>query len=270
MFKRFSQRQHAFTIIEVMVAVGVIGILSSLAVINFTQSRQNARDGIRKADAPALLAAVNQFVLANGTSFLRAPDAGGRAGSCTLTVGDDPAVPAQGDECIGASGRAYGLVNVGGSLELAGVGGSSTQRLYREKSMIEALKDGGYLNTEPRDPKNSIGKITTQGQLDANPDYALIRACPNGVQHVGGRGQLFAVWVMLERNPSAADKEAQLRVPGNPTAGPLEPGGTNTRYQYDFAAGTTYQEHFEERGYGVSNGPSRPNDVAGVTCDSAA
>lgn len=260
-----SFRKNGFTVIELSVAAAVLAILATLVMINLAQTRRAARDSIRKSDAPALLTAVNQFALANGTSFLRDTDSSSRQlKSCALDVSNDPGIAGIGDGCVGASGRAYGLVNAAGNLILTGQGSAASQdRRYTNVSMVEALRNGGYLNTDPKDPLNGVGKLTSSNDVDRYPDYALIRSCPNGEQHVGSRGQLFAIWVLLERPLSREDREAQRNTPGSIYAGPVQEDGFY--YAYDFAAGTSYQTRFEENGFGVGNGSTR-KDVALETC----
>ena len=258
-------RRKAFSIIELTVAVAILAVISSLVAINITTSRRAARDGLRKADAPALLTAVNQYVLANGSSFIAYPDSNNKPGTCVVdpSIATNPSISAIGNYCVGASGRSYGLVNVaaasGTTVTLTGVGvPSGTQRTYTGHSIVEALRAGGYLNVSPKDPQNKTGTIG-YGDAGTVPDYALIRACPNGRQHVAKQGQLFAVWVVLENAPSSTDIATLGRVVGYKDATP-DAGG------YDFAAGSTLQAKFESNGYGTSNGASRPQDtsMAGV------
>jgi len=253
----FTMRYRAFTMIELMVAIAILGILSSLVIVNISIGKRKSRDTERMADASELLTSVNQYVQANGTSFITYPDASGKPGSCTVASTTDPSQAATSatGSCVGASGRAYGLVNAT-SMTVAGVGTPTTNRVYPAHSIVQALVTGGYLSGALKDPSNGVGTLT--GSNDANntiPDYALIRACPNGRQHVATRGQLFAVWVMLENKPSTTDVANLSHVVGNVNASP------DTGAGYDFAAGSTYQALFQSNGYGVSNGPSQPQSV---------
>jgi prepilin-type N-terminal cleavage/methylation domain-containing protein len=259
--------RKAFTFVEVTIAVAIISIVSSLVVINVTNSRKSARNTIRKADISAILASVTQYSLANGSTFISYPDSTKKPGACTVASTTNPSEPADNTTyCVGASGRSYGLVNVaansGTTLNLDGVGvANATTRTYTQHSIIEALKAGGYLNIDAKDPLNRTGKI---GNTDAGvtADYALIRACPNGRQHVAKRGQLFAVWTVLESTLSTSDLENLNRVVGYKDATP-DAGG------YDFAAGAALQAKFESNGFGVSNGASRPQDTSSTGSCSA-
>jgi prepilin-type N-terminal cleavage/methylation domain-containing protein len=250
---RVSQYWHrrAFTIIELTIVMAIVSVISSLVIVNITLSKKTARDTVRKADAAAILASVGQYAQANGTSFIRYNALG-----CSGT-GADPSTAYTGTGCVGASGRAYGLVNVAGNATLTGVGTPSTtnNRVYTGHTIVEALNIAGYLNASPKDPLNKVGTLTGANGAGTVWDYALIRACPNGRQHVSARGQLYAVWVMLENTPTGTSVENLNRIPGWATATP-DNGG------YDFAAGPTEQTLFTTKSYGVSNGSSRPQDTS--------
>lgn len=261
-FLTHPRTKSGFSLIELMIAVAVIGIMASLVTLNLMQSRRNARDGIRKADAAAVLAAVDQFTQVNGNSLIKADvDGNGSPESC-VTANNLPQDSANGTGCVGASGRSYGLIN----LKSATVKGSdNTPRTYPATSIVEALNSGGFFNVTPRDPSNTDGvMLDASGNLDGTPDYAMIRACANGSQYIQNRGQLFAIWVILERDITVVDQESLGRVPGYWSAAPA-PVAPGTRYQYDFAAGYgagSLEEQFESNGYGLSNGSSIPNSTA--------
>ncbi|CAN5152987.1 hypothetical protein BH11PAT4_BH11PAT4_3890 [soil metagenome] len=243
--------RRGFTVIELTIAVAIVAILASVVTINFSQSRKNARDGVRKTDAPAILTAVSQYVQANGTSMIRLYAADGKTLQPCAVVGADPAVTATGAGCVGAGGRGYGKINAkditGANAANIGRGGGSGSREYPANgSIVDALLSGGYFDVRPVDP---LSKQAATSDITAR-DYALIRACPNGEQHVGTRGQLFAVWTAVENRLTTSDAESIKRLPGFPTV-----KGSDT-YVYDFAAGTgatSGNAAFDTSGYGVGN-----------------
>ncbi len=247
--------KRGFTIIELSVAVAVVAILASIVTINFSQSRKNARDGVRKADAPAILTAVSQYVQANGTSFIRMYDTGGKTLQACNISGSDPAQTGTGAGCVGAGGRGYGKINAKGITGAAangiGRGGSSGSREYPGNgSIVDALASGGFFDVKPVDP---LSKNAATNNIDTR-DYVLIRACPNGEQHVGNRGQLFAVWTIIENRLTTSDMESVKRLPGFPTR-----TTGNKDYKYDFAAGVDLgagNAAFDTLGYGVGNASS--------------
>ncbi|MDP3795334.1 MAG: prepilin-type N-terminal cleavage/methylation domain-containing protein [bacterium] len=61
------RKSKGFTLIELMVVVGIIGLLSSVILVAVTSGRSRARDGRRKADIKQLQAAVELYFNANNT-----------------------------------------------------------------------------------------------------------------------------------------------------------------------------------------------------------
>jgi prepilin-type N-terminal cleavage/methylation domain-containing protein len=243
--KPLMKTKRGFTIIELTIAVAMVAILGSLVTINFTQSRRNARDGVRKADAPAILTAVSQYVQANGTSLIRSKDT---ASNNLLPCNTSP-TPANGTGCVGADGKSFGKINAKNIADTAGdvglVGSTATRRVYPATSIAEALLQGGYFDVKPIDPlsKNApVNDIATR-------DYVLIRACPNGEQHLGARGQLFAVWTLVENRLTTSDLESIKKLPGKS----VELTGPPRTYVYDFAAGVADNLAFRSSAYGVGN-----------------
>ncbi len=55
-----------FTLVEMMVTIGVIGILSTIVYANFGSARAGARDDIRKADLKSLQLAIELYKAQNG------------------------------------------------------------------------------------------------------------------------------------------------------------------------------------------------------------
>jgi prepilin-type N-terminal cleavage/methylation domain-containing protein len=60
-----------FTLVEMMVTIGVIGILSTIIYANFGSARAGARDDIRKADLKSLQLAIELYKAQNGFYPLR-------------------------------------------------------------------------------------------------------------------------------------------------------------------------------------------------------
>lgn len=56
-----SMKQKAFTLIEVLVVVGIIGILASMGVTSYTRALRNGRDARRKSDMRDVAAALEQY-----------------------------------------------------------------------------------------------------------------------------------------------------------------------------------------------------------------
>lgn len=244
-------RKRAFSIVEVVVAVAIVSILATLVTINLTESKRTARDGNRKTDISTILGAVSQYATTNGSSLITYPDTT-KTCSTAGKSGTNATQSYSGDGCVGASGRAYGKVNLYRATTAQDMPGGNAGRSYGASySIIDALKQGGYFSADPKDPFNKDGRTTDP----TTKDYVLIRACPNGQQHVGTGGQLYAVWTYLERGLTKTEDETRKLIPGDLSA-IKDPASWGNHY--DFAAGTEYSS-YKDRGYAISNGVSNWN-----------
>ncbi len=102
MFK--NKKQKGFTLLELLVVIGIIGLLASILVINLTSARRRARDTKRVADIRSLQTAAEDYY--------------GRSGKYPSLIGDlvtgtqipvwplDPLAPS-GTTCTGSSDLCY-------------------------------------------------------------------------------------------------------------------------------------------------------------------
>jgi prepilin-type N-terminal cleavage/methylation domain-containing protein len=65
--------RRAFTLVELLVVISIIGLLSTIAVVSMTSARSKARDGKRQADIKQIITAMQLYYDTNG----RYPDASG-------------------------------------------------------------------------------------------------------------------------------------------------------------------------------------------------
>lgn len=61
-----SKSKNGFTLIEVLVVITIIGILMSILVLNFEESRKRARDNVRKSDLKSVQLALEVYKAQNG------------------------------------------------------------------------------------------------------------------------------------------------------------------------------------------------------------
>ena len=66
MFKNKKSKQKGFTLLELLVVIGIIGLLASIIVVNLTGARRRARDTKRIADIRQLQTAVEDYYGKNG------------------------------------------------------------------------------------------------------------------------------------------------------------------------------------------------------------
>ncbi|HYU64672.1 MAG TPA: type II secretion system protein [Candidatus Paceibacterota bacterium] len=59
-------RSYGFTLIEVLVVIGIIGVLSTMVLLNVTLSKAKARDAAKKSDLAAVSLALYSFYAMNG------------------------------------------------------------------------------------------------------------------------------------------------------------------------------------------------------------
>lgn len=89
--------QKGFSLIELLVVIGIISILSAIAVPNFMAARERARDAARKSDLKAYQQALELFKQdQNPPTYPPAPasqsDANSYVGKC-WTAGNAPSTP---------------------------------------------------------------------------------------------------------------------------------------------------------------------------------
>jgi prepilin-type N-terminal cleavage/methylation domain-containing protein len=66
--KLISLKGQGFTLIELLVVIGIIGLLSTLAVLSLSDSGPKARDAKRMSDIKALRNAIELFIYTNPTN----------------------------------------------------------------------------------------------------------------------------------------------------------------------------------------------------------
>jgi prepilin-type N-terminal cleavage/methylation domain-containing protein len=181
-------RRRAFTVIELIVTMSILATLITLAALDFSQVRLQARNTTRKNDGTALVAAMQALQSVEGNLFVTYKGA-----ACNIQSGQTKYNHgnATGPGCTGASGLAYGLMDTATAIT-SGDHGHSTPYVYTGHSIISALA-GSYLRSEVRDP------LTTDPNDPSQRHPVLLRCCAStGFQNIGRSGQSFSVWEQLE------------------------------------------------------------------------
>ncbi|QQR78607.1 MAG: type II secretion system protein [Candidatus Moraniibacteriota bacterium] len=99
--------KHAFTLIEILLAIGIIAVLATVVVVSLDPiSRfRDARDARRLSDIQSILSAVHQYVIDNQGAFPAGLDTTERqigTASSGCTIGGQCAVAGDGD-CVDVS-----------------------------------------------------------------------------------------------------------------------------------------------------------------------
>jgi prepilin-type N-terminal cleavage/methylation domain-containing protein len=114
------KKQKAFTIVELLIVIVVIGILAAISLVAYSSTQQRARDSDRKSDITILAKAFAMYKADTGT-------AAGAGSGC------------------GSGGNGAGWVHH----DYDGTG--------PYKSMMQCLIDGGYLKENINDPHAAKG-----------------------------------------------------------------------------------------------------------------
>lgn len=215
-----THKRLGFTLIELIVAAAIMGILVALIVVNISNAQRTARDGRRKSDVNMYVSALGSYKLVHQSYFVRAGDQ-----SCSPTNNSTDNIVGPG--CVGANGHSFGKMSLQASQRYSDEFPGNLYT-YSPISIAQALKNGGFLGTIATDP---LGK--TVPTIDASqPDYILMRCVPGGYQSFNSNDVNAAVWTLLENKPSLVETENTIRYCGGSKA---IPQGTNLPY-YDFAA----------------------------------
>ena len=252
---------RAFSLVELIVATAIVGILATLVTVSYSEYTVRSRDSRRKEDVHTLLAAVVQYGNVRGTTLM----ANSATVACTIPTGAQslPSTPATGASCVGASGRSFGKMNLINNAVTPNPDGpsaqGSTKYTYKSSSIVDALVTAGFLGGPVLEPSRQ-----TKGKSNniSEADYVLIRACPSGQQHVGSRGSVVAVWALLQAGIEAnqSERDTLAKIPGYPLQTTIPGAAQNEAYKYEFAA-NQFDNAFAEvtdsnqaiRFYGVSN-----------------
>jgi len=164
--------KKAFTLIELMVVVVIIGILAGIVMINLESAQSKARDARRKSDLNTIAKAV-QIYRENIGNYILQDDSGDG----------------------GVYGAGYGMFNCGGDTNCTGGGSAYTDYISLNKALISR----SYLSGNVTDP---TGGICGTGAADCKDRYFYTYDFfPTDLGDTKA-----SIWCVLE-NPSQADRD---------------------------------------------------------------
>lgn len=67
--KKACLRKQAFSLLELLIVIAIIGILVSIGVVSYSQAQKKSRDSRRTADMKAVQAAFEQYYADNNGSY---------------------------------------------------------------------------------------------------------------------------------------------------------------------------------------------------------
>lgn len=82
--RHLTIRKSGFTLIELLVVISIIGILTSLLFVSFTNIQQQARNAQRKNDLKQYQTALENYSLANNSAYPSKTDGAGASASTGL------------------------------------------------------------------------------------------------------------------------------------------------------------------------------------------
>lgn len=199
----------AFSLIELLIAVSVLGILATVAVQNFSATKNRAYDTNLKSSVDGYKAALELYHAQYKSYFVE-----DHSSTCTTTVDSsgEYTLKGTGEGCTGFKGGSQGRITRKNSDELPN---------YASKSIAEVLTSEGFLKniqTYPDVKDFDKNHLTDGREVD---DYIMTLCDSEGYQASSKDKALnFAVYAEL-KSPGTGD-------PGNAQkqcGGPGTPGG---------------------------------------------
>jgi|GEM_PF-5703335 len=237
-----------FTLLELLVAVIIIGVLAVAVIVNLSKSQVRARDANRRSDIDAYGTSLEQWRTLSPTKSYFIQIVGSGLAACnasnpintTVQQGGSTSTPGygymtgSGGSCVGDNGGGAGRITRSG---ITGVGYS-----YPVSSITDALRLAGVLNSANGDPSE-------QGQpySDDKPlaDFILTTCDTNGYAAATPANALtYAIYANLENpetNPTDEAANASHLCGGTATGKRWSTvdGSSNSNSMYNYGQGSS-------------------------------
>lgn len=223
-----SARRTGFTLLELMVTVGIIGILTALVMVTLTEQRRAGRDANRQLSLSEYTTSLQQYYSQSHT-YMLSPAPCFISNTAELYPGvTDPTLKlpiGSGDGCVGFKKGGWGSINRKNGSQITN---------YGLISIADALRQGGFLQRTNTDPRTA-GQFPTQPASDFKAsdgsvtefDDFILTLCNNDGKPAATAQQAteFGLFAQLERDP-------QITHPHDPPS-KQECGGPGTGYGWD-------------------------------------
>jgi prepilin-type N-terminal cleavage/methylation domain-containing protein len=208
---------RGFTIIELIVAAAVIGIISAVVTANLAESRARARDVNRTEAVRNYSAAIEQWKSSNGNFFVYLK--GGVVPNCSFNPDGNKFMSCTGSSSVGFQGSGEG-----GITRKKLNGGDVNPANYTTSSIADALLTGGYLSQIRLDPNDTAFNTNTNANSDHSDFILVLCKADSAPADSIKNAQEYAIFTQLERPDNASQAVADTHCGGTKTPS----GGWNT------------------------------------------
>jgi prepilin-type N-terminal cleavage/methylation domain-containing protein len=199
-YRHTSGGRRAFTLVELLVTIGIVSIMALLVVSVISGNQAKARDSHRLFDVAYYYQAMSEYSSENSTYFVSSKSQGGCAASAAAPLPPGHIYSISGNGCVGAWGNSSGLISAKGSAY-------AEQGYNPTASIADALIEDGYISRPVDDPR--VPKILNY------PNYYLsICTAKGGIATSINEAVKFSVRAALEQPTDGQLHSEQIQCGG--------------------------------------------------------